>query len=64
MIVGSRRGSNSANSQTLTDTVRSILALALKAFFEDDLIRDRYAAAYVNGFGSPEWSTMPTLHDF
>ena len=64
MIVGSRRGSGGAESQTLTDTVRSILALGLKAFFEDDLIRDRYAAAYVNGFGSPEWSTMPTLHDF
>ena len=64
MIIGSRRGSGGAESQTLTDTVRSILALGLKAFFEDDLIRDKYAAAYVNGFGSPEWSTMPTLHDF
>ncbi len=62
MVAGNRRGS--AESNVLTDTVRSIIALALKAFFEDDLIRDRYAAAYTNGFGSVEWSTMPTLHDF
>lgn len=64
MVMGSYRGSGSVRSQTLTDTVRSILALALKAFFSDDLIRDRYAAAYTNGFGSDEWSIMPTLEDF
>jgi hypothetical protein len=63
MVVGNRRGTG-AQSQVLTDTVRSIIALALKAFFGDDLIRDRYAAAYVNGFGSDEWATMPTLEDF
>lgn len=60
MVVGNRRGSGSGESQVLTDTVRSIIALALKAFFGDDLVRDRYAAAYSNGFGSDEWSTMPT----
>ncbi|RUS94172.1 hypothetical protein DSM106972_094310 [Dulcicalothrix desertica PCC 7102] len=64
MVTGNRRGYSGAQSQVITDTVRSILALALKAFFSDDLIRDRYAAAYVNGFGSDEWATMPTLHDF
>ncbi|WP_459178367.1 type IV secretory system conjugative DNA transfer family protein, partial [Dulcicalothrix desertica] len=64
MVTGNRRDYNGAQSQLITDTVRSILALALKAFFSDDLIRDRYAAAYVNGFGSDEWATMPTLHDF
>lgn len=61
MIVGTR---GSSESQVFNDTVRSIIALALKSFFSDDLIRDRYAAAYTNGFGSQEWSAMPTLHDF
>ncbi|BAY93643.1 MULTISPECIES: hypothetical protein [unclassified Tolypothrix] len=61
MVVGNH---GSASSQVLTNTVRSIIALALKAFFGDELIRDRYAAAYTNGFGSDEWSAMPTLHDF
>lgn len=56
-------GNNNAN-QGLVDTVRSILALALKAFFNDELIRDRYAAAYINGFGSEQWQEMPTLEDF
>ena len=32
MIVGSRRGSNSANSQVLTDTVRSIKRVSVKSF--------------------------------
>ncbi|MDJ0733536.1 MAG: hypothetical protein QNJ47_05510 [Nostocaceae cyanobacterium] len=61
MIVGTR---GSPESKVLTDTIRSIIALALSAFFSDDLIRDRYGAAYTNGFGSQEWATMPTLHDF
>jgi hypothetical protein len=60
MVSGNRRG----ESQVLTDSVRSLIALALKAFFGDELIRDRYAAAYTNGFGSDEWQAMPTLHDF
>ncbi|MEA5573423.1 hypothetical protein [Calothrix sp. UHCC 0171] len=57
MVSGNRR----SESQ---DAVRSLIALALKAFFGDELIRERYAAAYMNGFGSVEWQTMPTLHDF
>jgi hypothetical protein len=64
MVTGNRRGSGGAESHVLTDTVRSIIALALKAFFGDELIRDRYAGAYTNGFGSEEWSVMPTLYDF
>ncbi|MBD2198332.1 MULTISPECIES: hypothetical protein [Calothrix] len=63
MVVGTRRGVTNV-SQTLTDTIRSIIALALKDFFNDELIRDRYAAAYINGFGSQEWLAMPTLQDF
>ncbi|AFY99466.1 hypothetical protein [Calothrix sp. PCC 6303] len=62
MVSGNRKGSQESNM--LTDNVRSLIALALKAFFGDELIRDRYAAAYINGFGSDEWSVMPTLHDF
>jgi hypothetical protein len=61
MVVGS--GGNAQTKQQV-DAVRSIIALALKAFFGDDLIRDRYAAAYTNGFGSDEWFAIPTLHDF
>ncbi len=61
MVVGS--GRNTQTKQQV-DAVRSIIALALKAFFGDDLIRDRYADAYTNGFGSDEWFAMPTLHDF
>ncbi|PAX51240.1 hypothetical protein CK510_25885, partial [Brunnivagina elsteri CCALA 953] len=57
MVSGNHRGESQ-------DAVRSLIALALKAFFGDELIRDRYAAAYTNGFGSDEWQTMPTLHDF
>ena len=64
MVVGTRRGTTNAASHTRKDAIRSIIALALKAFFSDDLIRDRYAAAYTNGFGSQEWAAMPTLHDF
>jgi hypothetical protein len=63
MVSGNRRGSG-VESQVLMDTVRSLIALALKAFFGDELIRDRYAAAYTNGFGSDEWQVMPTLQDF
>ncbi len=63
MIVGSKRGEG-MQEKIATDTVRSILALAIKAFFSDDQIRDRYAAAFTCGFGSPEWEAIPTLVDF
>ncbi len=64
MIVGSKRGESGAQERMMTDTVRSILALAIKAFFSDEQIRDRYAAAFTCGFGSNEWEAMPTLADF
>lgn len=63
MVVGTKRGSE-AKEQALADTIRSILALALEAFFSDWQIRDRYAQAFINGFGSPEWLAIPTLADF
>jgi hypothetical protein len=63
MVIGSQ-GGESAKEKSFSDTVRSILTLAVDAFFKDDLIRDRYAQAFTAGFGSELWRTMPTLHDF
>ncbi len=63
MVVGAK-GGDTAAERAFSDTVRSILTLAVDAFFSDDLIRDRYAQAFVGGFGSEFWLTMPTLHDF
>lgn len=63
MVVGTKRGEG-AREQALSDTIRSILALALEEFFGDWQIRDRYAKAFINGFGSPEWLATPTLSDF
>jgi hypothetical protein len=57
-------GSNVSEDKALADMVRSILTLAIDAFYRDDQIRDRYAMAFTNGFGSDAWKTMPTLHDF
>ncbi|HEY9692708.1 MAG TPA: hypothetical protein V6D15_10905 [Oculatellaceae cyanobacterium] len=63
MVVG-RVGSTQPQTKVFNDTIRSILALALDAFFGDIQIRDRYAQAYINGFGSTQWQSMPTLNDF
>jgi len=60
MVIGSKVSEDKA----LADMVRSILTLAIDAFYRDDQIRDRYAMAFTNGFGSDAWKTMPTLHDF
>jgi hypothetical protein len=60
MVIGSKVSEDKA----LADMVRSILTLAIDAFYRDDQIRDRYAQAFTNGFGSNAWWTMPTLHDF
>jgi hypothetical protein len=62
MILGSK--SSGGTNRKLADTVRSVLTLALKAFFADDFIRDRYAAAFLGGLGSQEWKNTPTLVDF
>jgi hypothetical protein len=61
MILGSK---SSGSNRKLADTVRSVLTLALSAFFSDDFIRDRYAAAFLGGLGSQEWKNTPTLIDF
>ena len=64
MVLGSQRGESGAQAKIITDTVKSILSLAIDTFFKDEQIKDRYAAAFTNGFGSPEWQLMPTLEDF
>ncbi|MFB2920335.1 MULTISPECIES: hypothetical protein [Aerosakkonema] len=63
MAIGGKRTSGMRDTAIL-DTVRSILTLALDAFFSDWQIRDRYATAFTHGFGSQEWQQMPTLNDF
>jgi hypothetical protein len=60
MVIGSKVESEKA----LADMVRSILTLAIDAFYRDELIRERYAQAFTEGFGSPAWWVMPTLQDF
>ncbi|KAF3885062.1 MULTISPECIES: hypothetical protein [Nostocales] len=59
MILGS-----SSENQLLTQTVRSILNLALGAFFTDEGIKQRYREAIEEGFGSQAWQKTPTLQDF
>ena len=59
MILGS-----SGESQLLTQTVRSVINLALNAFFSDEGIRKRYENAINDGFGSVAWHKTPTLKDF
>ncbi|NES25089.1 MAG: hypothetical protein F6K41_40815, partial [Symploca sp. SIO3E6] len=59
MVLGS-----SSENPLLFQTVRSILNLALNAFFDDPEIEKRYQAALEEGFGSLAWHTTPTLKDF
>lgn len=54
----------STENQFLTQTVRSIISLALEAFFADSGIKQRYQAAIEGGFGHPAWAKTPTLEDF
>ena len=46
------------------DVVRSLLQLALKAFYNDPLILNRFVTAFRGGFGTPSWYQMPTILDF
>ncbi len=59
MVLGS-----SGENQLLGQTVRSVLNLALTAFFADEGIQYRYEQAMLAGFGSPAWQKTPTLKDF
>jgi hypothetical protein len=59
MIVGSQ-----ADGSLLTQTIRSILVLALNAFFADGQIQRRYLEALEGRLGSTAWTQIPTLADF
>ncbi len=59
MVLGS-----STENQLLSQTVRSIINLALGAFFADDGIQQRYQEAMLGGFGTQAWQKTPTLRDF
>lgn len=59
MVLGS-----SSENQLLSQTVRSLLNLALGAFFTNESIKTRYQEAIAGGFGSIAWQKTPTLRDF
>ncbi len=59
MVLGSK-----SENQLLSQTVRSLLNLALGAFFTNENIKQRYLEAMKGGFGSLAWQKTPTLHDF
>lgn len=50
--------------QLLNQTIRDVYALALNAFFDDVVIKERYRKAICMGFGSREWQQIPTIKDF
>ncbi len=58
MVVGK------SNDQNLSQTIRSVLGLALNAFNADPEIQRRYDAAIESGFGTADWQAVPTLRDF
>ncbi|MGD2184385.1 hypothetical protein [Lusitaniella coriacea] len=60
MVMGKDR---EGRNLPLADTARSILGIAIEAFFGDELIQERYGEAYQHGFGSSAWQGMPTLED-
>jgi hypothetical protein len=53
-----------ANESQLSQTVRSLINLALNTFFADEGIQQRYSSAITEGFGSAVWQKIPTLKDF
>lgn len=59
MVLG-KQGS----SALLEKTCRSILTLALNAFFNDAAIQERYTQARHQGLKSEAWQQTPTLKDF
>lgn len=59
MVLGS-----STDNKLLAQTIRSLLNLALTAFFADQTIQKRYQEARQEGLGSMAWQHTPTLKDF
>lgn len=63
MIFGSGEATTS-DDRVFRQTLRSLVGPAIRNFFEDAAIGDRYAAALRDGLGSPAWDNTPTLVDF
>ncbi|MBD2458301.1 hypothetical protein H6G80_30070 [Nostoc sp. FACHB-87] len=61
MIIGT---STIGVSPSMITNIESVVALALKTFFNDDDIKLRYKAAIESGVGTEAWAGMPTLKDF
>lgn len=51
-------------SPSMITNIESIIALALKTFFNDDEIKIRYKLALAAGVGTKAWLDTPTLQDF
>lgn len=51
-------------SPSMITNIESVVALALKSFFNDDDIKLRYKAALEAGVGTSAWAETPTLKDF
>jgi hypothetical protein len=60
MVIGDGKGEN----RVFTQTIRSLLNLALNAFFADSEINQRYDAALQQGLGTSAWDNIPTMADF
>ena len=58
MVVG-----NSDDPYLITHC-REVLSLALRQFFDDPSIQERYTVAIEGGIGSEAWANTPTLKDF
>lgn len=64
MVFGSSSEDLSSDAKILRQNIRSVLTLALSAFFADSNIQGRYAAAMEAGVGARAWARMPTLRDY
>ncbi len=63
MVFGSGVPQTTAD-RMLKQAIRSVILPAVDAFFRDEHIQARYAAAQRQGLGSEAWAQMPTLVDF
>jgi hypothetical protein len=63
MIFGSG-GDMSAETRILRQSIRSVISLAINAFFADQEIQNRYQLALEHGLGTTAWLETPTLRDF
>ena len=64
MVFGAGQHNLSSSERQLRQLIRSLLVPVINAFFDDDQIKNRYAFAIAEGFGTDAWQRMPTLSDF